>query len=93
MVGTCGFNLNYEKRREFMKFTKTWLGAAGIRCLRTAGQTAAALIATSFLITDVNWLLVASATGMAVVLSFLTSLGSLPEAKLPEPEYAREGTD
>ena len=58
-----------------------WLKAAGIRALRTVGQTAAATVGSSMALGDVNWKLVASSTALAGVLSMLTSLAGLPECK------------
>ena len=58
----------------------TLIRAAAIRALRTAAQTAIALIGSTALITDLDWTLVASGTAMAVVLSVLTSIATgLPE--------------
>ena len=56
-----------------------WLKAAGVRALRTVAQTAIATIGTTALITDVNWMVVASASALAGALSMLTSLAGLPE--------------
>lgn len=54
--------------------------AAGIRAIRTVCQTAVAMIGTSVLITDVNWVNVASASALAGILSILTSVVTdLPE--------------
>ena len=58
---------------------KKWLRAAGIRAIKTVAQTAVATIGTSALITDVNWMMVASASLLAGVLSILTSIAGLPE--------------
>ena len=56
--------------------------AALIRALRTLAQTAVATIGTSALLSDVNWLAVASASALAAVLSLLTSLATgLPEVE------------
>jgi len=66
--------------------TKNWLKAAGIRALKTVAQTAVATIGTSALITSVNWVVVASASLMAGVLSLLTSIAGLPELKTTEGE-------
>ncbi len=62
-------------------FTKKWMKAAGIRALKTVAQTAAATIGTSALLTEVNWIMVASASVLAGVLSLLTSVAGLPEIK------------
>ena len=59
--------------------TKKWLKAAAIRAAKTMAQTAVATIGTTALITEVNWLVVLSASALAGVLSLLTSLAGLPE--------------
>lgn len=60
---------------------KTWIKAAGVRALKTLAQTAVATIGTSAMISDVDWLMVASASVLAAVLSLLTSVAGLPEIK------------
>jgi hypothetical protein len=56
-----------------------WLRAAGIRALKTMAQSAAAIIGTSALVTEVNWSVVLSASLLAGALSMLTSIAGLPE--------------
>ena len=65
---------------------KVWLKAAGIRAIRTVAQTAAATIGTSMVLSEVNWLMVASSAALAGVLSLLTSLSGLPEAAVKGTE-------
>ena len=60
-------------------FTKRWFEAAGIRALRTVAQTAIATIGTSAVLSEVNWLVVGSASLLAGILSLLTSIAGLPE--------------
>lgn len=60
---------------------KAWLKAAGIRALKTFAQAAIATIGTSALLSEVNWIMVASASVLAGVLSLLTSVAGLPELK------------
>ena len=60
---------------------KSWIKAAGIRALKTVAQTAIATIGTSAVIDEVNWVVVASASALAGLLSLLTSVAGLPELK------------
>lgn len=62
-------------------FTKKWLKASLIRCVRTIAQTALATIGTATLLGEVNWVAVASSSLLAGVLSILNALTGLPEAK------------
>lgn len=60
------------------KFVK----AAAIRALRTVIQAAIAVISTSAVISEVDWMAVGSSALMAGVLSLLTSVATgLPEAE------------
>lgn len=58
---------------------KEWLKRAGIRALKTICQTAIASIGTATIFEEVNWLMILSASGLAGVLSLLTSIAGLPE--------------
>ena len=59
--------------------SKKWWKAAGIRAVKTIAQTAIATIGTGAVLSDVNWVAVASASAVAGVLSLLTSVAGLPE--------------
>ena len=59
--------------------TKKWLKAAGMRAIKTVAQTAVATIGTSTMMGNVDWIMVASASALAGVLSILTSIAGLPE--------------
>ncbi|WP_369298770.1 holin [uncultured Neglectibacter sp.] len=61
--------------------TKKWWKAAGVRAVKTVAQTAAATIGTCAVLTEVNWVMVASASVLAGILSLLTSIAGLPEIK------------
>lgn len=58
---------------------KKWIKAAGIRAIKTVAQTAIATIGTSAVMSEVDWIMVASASLLAGILSLLTSLAGLPE--------------
>ena len=60
---------------------KNWFKCAGIRAIKTVAQTAVATIGTSVAIGDVNRIMVISASGLAGILSILTSIAGLPEVK------------
>ena len=61
---------------------KEWFKAAGIRALRTFGQSAVAYIGTGALVLgDVNWLGVLSAGAFGAVVSLLMALTGLPEVE------------
>lgn len=64
-----------------MVTNKKWWHAASIRAVKTFFQTFVATIGTSALLSEVNWMTVLSASGLAAVLSLATSLAGLPEVK------------
>ena len=63
----------------------TFIKASLIRAVRTICQTAVAVIGTAFVLTDVNWWAVISASLLAGILSLLTSVAT----GLPEVEYEK----
>ena len=68
-----------------IKMGKNWIKAAGIRAIKTVAQAAIATIGTSAVLSEVDWVMVVSASVLAGILSLLTSLTGLPE--LEEPKY------
>lgn len=61
--------------------TLRWLRAAGIRAIKTVAQSAVATIGTTAVMSEVNWMLVGSASLLAGILSLLTSVAGLPEVR------------
>ena len=61
-----------------------WWECAGVRALKTCCQTAIALMSTSVIMSDVNWVTVGSATVLSGILSLLTSLAGLPEMEVDD---------
>jgi hypothetical protein len=60
---------------------KLWLRAAIIRAVKTIAQTAASLIGVGAVMSEIDWVMVGSASLLAGILSILTSVAGLPEVK------------
>lgn len=60
---------------------KKWWKAAAVRAIKTVAQTAVATIGTAAVLGGVDWVMVASASALAGILSILTSIAGLPEVK------------
>lgn len=58
---------------------KLWIKCASVRAIKTICQTAIATIGTSAVMSEVDWLLVGSASLLSGILSLLTSIAGLPE--------------
>lgn len=61
--------------------TRLWLKAAAVRAIKTVCQTAVATIGTAAVLSSVDWVMTASASILAGILSVLTSIAGLPEVK------------
>ena len=73
---------------------KEWLKAALIRAIRTFAQTAVSMIAVGAAFSEIDWLRVLSVSGVAFVLSVLTSLATgLPEVELIEKKPPDDDDD
>lgn len=60
--------------------TIQWWKAAGIRAAKTFCQAAVSLIGTGAVgFTDLDWIQIASVSGVAALVSILTSVAGLPE--------------
>ena len=60
---------------------KEWSIAALIRAIRTFAQTFASMIAVGAAFSEIDFVRALSCSGVAFLLSMLTSLGGLPEVK------------
>lgn len=68
-----------------------FIKATLIRAIRTICQTAVAVIGTAFVISDVNWWVVLSASLLAGILSVLTSIATgLPEVDLVDDDLEED---
>lgn len=61
--------------------TKKWFKAAGIRAIKTAAQTALSLFTVGQVVSEIDWIVVGSASLVAGAYSMLTSIAGLPEVK------------
>jgi hypothetical protein len=64
---------------------KEWFMAAMVRAVKTFAQTFASMIAVGAAFSEVDWIRALSVSGVAFVLSILTSLGGLPEVEKKQP--------
>lgn len=66
---------------------KEWAKAALIRAVKTFFQTFAGFIAVGAAMSEVEWTKALSVSGVAFILSIVTSLGGLPEVDKKEGGY------
>ncbi len=70
---------------------KEWWKASLTRAVRTICQTAVAAIGSAVILSEVNWIMVGSASVLAGILSLLMSIGGLPEVgELPEADPSEQ---
>ena len=69
---------------------KAWAKAALIRAIKTFAQTMVGCITVGAAVEEVQWLRALSVSGVAFVLSLLTSLGGLPEVDEQQPPDTAE---
>lgn len=61
--------------------TKKWIKCAGVRAVKTMAQTALSLISVGAVMSEIDWVVVGSASLVAGVYSVLTSVAGLPEVE------------
>lgn len=61
--------------------TIEWIKAAAIRAVKTFAQTALSLLTVGQAFHEVSWITVVSVSGVAALISILTSIAGLPEVE------------
>lgn len=61
--------------------TSKWIKSAFIRAVKTFAQTAISMLTVGQAFIDVNWINVLSVSGVAAIISLLTSVAGLPEVE------------
>lgn len=78
MFKNCVFNVSVD--------TKKWLKKAGVRAVKTMAQTFVATIGAASILSEVDWIVVLSATTLSGILSVATSVAGIPEVESEEDE-------
>lgn len=60
---------------------KQWIKCAGVRAVKTMAQTAVSLITVGNLVTEMDWVAIASISVTAGIASVLTSIAGIPEVE------------
>lgn len=61
--------------------TITWAKAAAVRAAKTFCQTALSILTVGQAFSEISWLHVLSVSGVAAIISILTSIAGLPEVE------------
>ena len=72
---------------------KTWWKAAGIRAIKTFCQTAVSMLTVGQAFIDIDWVNVLSVSGVAAVISLLTSIAGIPEVDFLMAQQEAEEID
>jgi hypothetical protein len=63
----------------YKNYWKTWAKAAGVRAVKTFFQSFASLMTVGAVISELDWVYIASASAVSAIYSLATSLAGLPE--------------
>lgn len=63
---------------------KSWAKAAGIRAIKTFAQSFISMVTIGQAFVDINWIHILSVSGVAAVISIVTSFAGLPEVEAGE---------
>ena len=63
---------------------KGWAKAAGVRAIKTFAQSFISMVTIGQAFVDINWIHILSVSGVAAVISIVTSLAGLPEVEAGE---------
>lgn len=63
---------------------KSWAKAAGVRAIKTFAQSFISMVTIGQAFVDINWIHILSVSGVAAVISIVTSLAGLPEVEAGE---------
>lgn len=77
-------SFQYKEERMMKWNWKEWAKAAGIRAVKTFAQTFVGSVTVGAAMNEVDWARALSVSGVAFVLSLLTSLTGLPEVESVE---------
>lgn len=61
--------------------TKKWIKCAGVRAVKTMAETALSLISVGTVMSEIDWVVVGSASLLAGIYSALASVAGLPEVE------------
>ena len=67
--------------KQIQNNTLEWLKCAVIRAAKTFCQTALSLLTVGQAFSEISWLNVSSVSGVAAIISILTSIAGLPEVE------------
>lgn len=65
---------------------KKWFKAAAVRAIKTFCQTAASMMTVGQTVYEVDWIGILSVSGLAAIMSMLTSLAGIPEVEREKEE-------